>query len=205
MTFVLSFWGFFYLFHGSIFEWLGWCSHNFTFNYYLHSLFTHHSCFFLAFCLLFFWLWPMLFQQLVYSPFLFWGENFLHSVGFGSFLARREHLYTCTSHSTAQVWHLSLSPICFYSIVVVRWSADLLPTAHWSVSMSGFIYISLRQRWSQFPAKIHVLTNTHLPLHHYLVQCNFPSHRVWIKIQNMPLFFNQRYKSVPLRHVIYLL
>ena len=123
----------------------------------------------------------------------------------GSFLARREHLYTCASCSTAQVWHLSLSLICFYSTIVVRWSADFLSTVHWSVSMSDLIYISLRWRQSQFPTKNHVLRNAHLSFHYYLIQCNFPSHRVQIKIWVMPLFFNQRYELVPSRHVIYLL
>ena len=69
------------------------------------------------------------FQQLIYSPFLFWGENFLHFIGFGSFLVKGS---TCilALHVQQLMWHLSLSPICFYSIAVVRWSADLLPTAH---------------------------------------------------------------------------
>ena len=152
----------------------------------------------LALCLLLFWLWPMLFSTTHLFAFsLSEVRILLHFIGFVKLPCKGEHLYTCASHSTAQVWCWLLSPICFYSTAVVRWSAALLPTAHWSVSMSSLIYISLRQRQSQFPTKNHVLTSTHLPLHHYLVQCHFPSHRVWIEIWIMPLFFNQRYELVP--------
>ena len=126
-------------------------------------------------------------------------------IDFGSFLVKGEHLYTCASHSTAQVWQLWLSHTCFCTAAVVRWSADLLPTVHWSISVSGLIYISLKQRQGQFPAKNHVLWECAPLSSSILAQCHFPSHRVWIKIWIMSLFFNQRYESVPSRHVIYLI
>ena len=59
-----------------------------------------------------------------------------------------KYQYTCAFTASFSTGVTVRGLIClFLCPPVVRHSADLLPTAYWSISMSGFIYICLRQRW----------------------------------------------------------
>ena len=80
---------------------------------------------------------------------------------------------------------------------VVRWSADLLSTDYWLFSVSELIFILVKLGQSCLLPNFHMFSSAHLSILFPVCSVNFPTQRVWIKIQIMALFSNQKYEFGP--------